>query len=486
MKKTLFLLTVLLLGFTTLPGFVTLPLAQELHIIPDGLLEGGDAAEVTGDYVRVRSGPSLEHRILTKVSSGTTVSVLKRDENLVEINGMENYWYQVKLGDTGIEGWMFGWYLRRKKESEQKVSPLPLFPDKLSAPAKIDSTPPLQTTPSTARKIQTGETRQLKLKELGSIKEPPSLLASGDLNRNGVPEILFFNREKQGRFWSLAGYESGHSGTSPVEYRPVYRAKLRNSDIQTVSAFSASSLKNPLIATSGSRFSYIYSYDAEKGILRLASKIDSHLIAVGKLDGTNNFLIFLKKNRTPDNDGTQTYYIHASPFDSSRGRIILKEKIKYERPLPVKKIILFDLDGNGRDEVICEIGGREFGGGVVVLRYENETLKKMLNSGITTYKDSQFSGMWGTASDKSRRLIIYTVDPEKANDPSTTMGFVEASLQNDNLLMEKYYPLNKLLDDVNNTRSALLYGSGEEGLPLLILDHDEDAGKYTLSKPVFQ
>ena len=94
--------------------------AQELVVLPGGVLQEDDSAEVTGDYVRVRTGPTLEHRILTKVNRGTPVTIIERNEQLVSIKDMNNYWYRVRLDKSGIEGWMFGYFLRKKEEQAPK------------------------------------------------------------------------------------------------------------------------------------------------------------------------------------------------------------------------------------------------------------------------------------------------------------------------------------------------------------------------------
>jgi hypothetical protein len=417
------------------------------------------------------------------VNRGTVVSVISRGENLVDVNGQKNYWYRVKLQEGEIEGWIFGSYLRKKNQTEEKTASTPAFTEKLSLPVKSDPTIPLQAGQSFTKRIEAGGATQVKLKELGSIKEPPSKLTIGDLDRNNFPEILFLNREKQGGYWNLAGYEYKNSGTEQIRIDPVYRTKLRNSDIEAIRILSNSSMPQPLLAVSGKRISYLYAYDTKKNLLRPVYKIDSPMLEIGKLDGTSNFLVFLKKNKTPDNDGTMTYTICVSRLDiSSRGRIFLKEKIKYDRSLPIKKLLLFDLDNNGKDEIICEIGGRDSGGGIVVLSFENSILKKTMNWGIPTYKDSQFSGLWGVASNKKPKLIIYTVDPENAHDPGTTIGFVMASLKDETLTIEKYYPLNKLLDEVNNARSIFILENNEDPLPLLVIDLAEGRGEYEIKK----
>ena len=82
--------------------------------------------------------------------------------------------------------------------------------------------------------------------------------------------------------------------------------------------------------------------------------------------------------------------------------------MSYAFPLPVKKLVTFDLNGDETAEIICEIGGRESGGGIVVLGLRDGELQRVVNSGLSTYKDDQFVGMWGAFIDDDPRLVIYS------------------------------------------------------------------------------
>jgi len=472
MNKILYCFLYLLL----LIGVMQSMLAQEIVIIPNGILQKGDSAEVTGDYVRVRSGPTLEHRILTKVNKRTQVTVLKRGETPVEINGMKNYWYNIKLENSSIEGWMFGIYLRKVE---------------IASPAGKPETPS-----SVKKNIRQVHEASPVFRKAGNISMPPSLITTGDLNQNGIPEIIFVYRENRKSYWNVTGYECGgfsetdqgetNSGDQNSLYTQAYSGKFRNTDINSVKILTQGSEGSPFLAVCGDLFSYIYSYDVKRNSLYLAYKIDSPIVASGRLDGENDFLVYLRKNRVTDNDGTITYYINASHFESHRGRIRLKDKITYPLPLPVKKMITYDLDGDNKSEIICEIGGNDKGGGLALLSLANGAITKIVNTGVITYNDAQFIRLWGTAIHDTPKLILYTTDPDKGNNVGISLGFLSVTLSNNHISIDKYYPVNKMLDDINNTRTALLYRTDIEDMPFILLDYDESTQKYTIKKPVLQ
>jgi hypothetical protein len=161
----------------------TTSLAQEIVKLPGGVLQQDDKAEVTGDYVRIRTGPSLEYRILTKVNQGTPVTVVTRDENLVTIQGIQNYWYRIRLDKSGIEGWMFGHYLEKRDiplQRQERKAPT------LDEPISFD------------RGTSLG-TELPVLDDRGTIQVPESLTATGDLNGNGIDEIILLRGEDRSR-----------------------------------------------------------------------------------------------------------------------------------------------------------------------------------------------------------------------------------------------------------------------------------------------
>jgi hypothetical protein len=191
----------------------------------------------------------------------------------------------------------------------------------------------------------------------------------------------------------------------------------------------------------------------------------------------------LRKNSVIDNDGTQTYFLNIARLEINRGRVLLKDKLEYLKPFPIKKLETYDLDGDKRDEIICEIGGNDFGGGIVILELSGDKIKKVLNSGVNTYKDSQFMGMWGADVGPAAKLILYTTDPSKKDDVNTKFGLLVISFDGSNIKHEKFYPLNPMLDDINNTRHVLPYSSEPAHLPLVIVDFDQDVNKYILKAP---
>ena len=427
----------------------------DVTVLPNGVLNPGDTVIVTGDYVRVRTGPSLENRILTKVNKGIVATIIERGEKVVEIQEMKNYWYRIKLEKSGIEGWMFGHYLNKKEEK------------KIVAVKKPETEKPVIPPPSF-----------LALKDIGTIEETSSIISTGDLDGNGTPEIIFVSREEKGRYNNLVGYEKEEGG-----YREVYRVRVMSAAIDDIKVFNISGLDSALIAISGGGYSSLYSYQKERNVLNLIYKLQTPLVVVGSLDGNGNWLVSLRKNKVTDNDGTETYYIGAARLEPNRGRIQLKEKIEYMKPLPVKKLTAFDLDNDKKDEIICEIGGGNFGGGVAVLKLAGDKITKLLNSGVNTHKDGQFVGLWGVKTDESAKLILYTTDPSTSDDVNTRFGFLVTSLKGKDLIQEKFYPVGPMLDDINNTRQIRLFGHDASPLPFVVLDLDQDTNNYTVKAP---
>lgn len=449
--------------------------AQELVVLPGGVLEENDKAEVSGDYVRVRTGPTLEYRILTKVNRGTPVTVLERGGELVSIKDMKNYWYKIRLDKSGIEGWMYGHFLSKKEE-----------PEKQAAIPTIEEPIPFKTEEATSvKKVSSIGAVLPHMDNVGSIQEPRSLITSGDVNGNGVSEIIFLGSEERNRNLYLIGYEANGNRDTKTYYGEVYRIELRSTDVHSIEVFSGEWLQSPLIVANGRNFSQIYTFDETRNSLKHLFKTDSPLISMGSLDGKQKHIVYLKKHRAPDNDGTVTYYVHAASFIMDRGRFSVQDRISYTHPLPVKKLVTYDLDGDSRAEIVCEIGGQEKGGGIVVLGLGEQGLKRTINSGIVTYKDNQFVRMWGTTVQDDPRLVLYTTDPENGNDAGTSFGFLLAKLKGKDLLIDRFYPVSKLLDDANNFREPLIMDEDDE-LPFLVMDYDEDKNRYELKRPVYQ
>jgi hypothetical protein len=432
--------------------------AQDITVIPSGVLDTGDSAHVTGDYVRVRSGPTLEHRILDKVNSGTSVSILERSAATEKIGDMDNYWYRIKIKETGLEGWMYGNFLKRDT---------PIVTQDMQ-PEKSLPIPPAQTEQPRPR---------LVLKEIGSIPQGESFASSGDLNQNGATEILLLQKDEQGRYFTASAYEPSGEGFSEA-----YRIRFRNASIQRLSVFSHPNLTQPIIAASDEHYTYLYSYDTGKKLLRLLLKLRSPAAACGVLDGTNPYIVHLRKNRVVDNDGTLTYYLQAERIEYSRGRIRLVDRVEYEKPLPVKNLLLFDLDSDGRDEIITEIGATQYGGGICVLKQSDGGLTRTINTGIPTFNSSSFVQMWGMQQNGKPTLVIYSTDPHADTDVNVEFGFISASVHANTLLVDEFMPLNKRLDEVNNGRQVILYQNGTGELPFLILDLDRDTGRYMVKK----
>ncbi|UCB47190.1 MAG: hypothetical protein JSV25_07210 [Spirochaetota bacterium] len=254
--------------------------------------------------------------------------------------------------------------------------------------------------------------------------------------------------------------------------------------IDAVRVFELDGHEHPLVSISGGGFTNLYSYQKERNVLSLLYKLPTPLVTIGNLDGKQGYLISLRKNSVVDNDGTQTYYLNVARLEINRGRVLLKDKIEYSKPFPIKKLEAFDLDNDKRDEIICEIGGNDFGGGIVILKLSGDKITKVLNSGVNTYKDSQFMGMWGADVGPAAKLILYTTDPSKKDDVNTKFGLLIISFDGSRIIHERFYPLNPMLDDINNTRKVLPYSNEPDHLPLVIVDFDQDVNQYTLKAPL--
>jgi uncharacterized protein YgiM (DUF1202 family) len=457
MKKSLMLLYLLLIAFAAS--------AQDLTVFPNGVLDGGDAAQVTGDYVRIRSGPTLEYRILDKVNTGTVVSVLERSRTTQKIGDMENYWYRVKVNQTGVEGWMYGAFLKNNEtEASSEPPPVPLPQQAGTAPA--DPTP------------------SVLLKEIGNIVQKDSYAASGDLDQNGVPEILLLHRDERGRYFTVTGYE--FSGGS---FNEIYNTELRNTSVRDLSVYRHPGFTQPIVVVSGENTTYLYGFDAERRMLRVLTTLNSPAAAFGELDGTNPSIVYLKKNKVADNDGTVTYYIRAEKITYSRGRLRLGDRIEYEKPLPVKKLLLFDLDGDRSAEIVTEIGGNQSGGGISVLKYTDKGLDRVINTGIPTYNSDPFIRMWGVEAGGRPALTIYSTDPAHAAEVNSELGLLSASMHGGTLSVDGFKPLNRRLDETNNGRQVIYYRNGQNGwdggFPFLILDYSPDASRFIVKRMVF-
>ena len=153
-------------------------------------------------------------------------------------------------------------------------------------------------------------------------------------------------------------------------------------------------------------------------------------------------------------------------------------------PLPVKKLMAFDLNGDRKDEVILEIGGMDFGGGITILELKNENLARLVNTGVNTHNDNPFLAMWGATFNDKPNLFIYSTDPGKSNDVNTSFGFISASFHNQALVFDNFYPVNKMLDDINNDRKVALDITGGGAFPFIILDYNLELDNSTVKKVV--
>lgn len=457
--KNIYIMNKTLIPYFLFFLFISFPLhSQDISIIANGTFEKGDTGYVTGDYVRIRSGPSLEHRIIAKANKGAVIDVMERGEKVEPIKNMKNYWYRIKIEKTGLEGWMYGEFIKlketQKKETQKKDEP----------PLKIQTPPPPE---------------EISLMEIGSIPARPGYFVTGDLNGNGINEIILLDKENSKRDTVISGFEPAADN-----FERIYEIKLRNTSVSSIKILNHAVFDSPVIAASGNNFSYLYDYDPEKNIARMIYKIDAPLITIGELNGQDPYLVYIKKNKVIDNDGTTTYYIHAEKIEYYRNRLTLKDKVQYHKPLPVKKLISFDLNGDRKDEIILEIGGMNFGGGITILELNDEKLTRLVNTGANTHNDSPFLAMWGANFKEKPNLFIYSTDPAKSSDVNTSFGFISASFHNKALVFDNFFPVNKMLDDINNDREVTLDKTGGGAFPFIILDYNPDLDNSTVKKVV--
>jgi len=449
----------------------SLSFAQQITIIPEGHLQKGDTAEVTGDFVRIRTGPSLEHRIITMVNRGTKAVIYERGEKQVKIEGKENYWYRIKVTETQIEGWMFGAYLKK----------ITISPD--TQPEKIPLSN-LQPTQENAA-IQIEKTIQkyggeVILEEIGSIPDKALQITCGDLNQNGVPEIIVLKKDKKGRYNLLTGYEPDNKS-----FKEVYSVKLHITRIEKIKIFEESFLEHPIIAFSTERITYVMKYDPEKNILRTMGKVNAPGLALGYQENGTYFFVYPKKNKIRDNDETITYYLQIETVEITRSRISFRNRIQYQKPLPVKKILTMDIDGDMKSDIITEIGGRDSGGGIAVLSFNGKEITRVHNTGFDTYNQNQFIEMWALYDKEKPLLVLYSTDPFNSNDVNTSFGFVYTTFQNKKLTFLDFYSVNKMLDDKNNYRKVIHYPWDENTPPFIILDFDQDSSVYRVYRVFF-
>ncbi|MFW6137776.1 MAG: SH3 domain-containing protein [Spirochaetota bacterium] len=449
--------------------------AQQVDVLPGGVLEKNQLAYVTGNHVRIRKGPSLEHEILTKVNSDTVVEVLEKGDELVTINNMKNYWYRIRLKWSGLEGWMYGAFLSRAQLGRPNQDNIKQ-PEKISVNLEQKAPEGLNiTTPDNPA----GTSEYVSLEEWGTVPEGLSVIASGDLDRDGVNELLFVNKKSRGRYSTINAYQP-----EGEQFTRVYSAKLRSSAIKNLKTFNFEFMERSLLVTCGDRFSYVYGFDTQNLSLNLLTKLNSPLVSFGLLDGENLSIVYLTRNRLADNDGTVTYYLHTARARVQRGKMSLGQESVYPRPLPIKKLTTGDLDRDNQAEIICEIGGKDMGGGVVILKKTEKGVERMVTSGVFTYNNRQFVRMWATDIQEQPRVAIYTTDPSKGNDANTDFGFLHAAMKGNYMVVKKFFPVNKMLDDINNTRKVILSPSSDQSSPYLILDYNQDAENYTVKRPI--
>jgi uncharacterized protein YgiM (DUF1202 family) len=436
------------------------------------VLQAGERALVTADEVRLRTGPSLEYRIIGSVDTGAGVSILERSTGLQTVGQVSSHWYRVKV-DKGKEGWIFGSFLKKRGAAlaadTGSKSPDPEIP---AGPAAGESS-------GSDESSQAPEPRfldnQVLFAESGTIDQPDSATASGDLDGNGSREILFLSHDERGRM-SLTAFEPRGE-----RFDRVWSTPLSGRDAESISVLETGTGEQ-LLTVQNDTFSTLYLYDDRRQGLVPVRRVDSPFLALGLLDGRNDYLVHLERTRAGDNDGTVTYTLRASMIEMVRGRMRVLETFSYPYSLPVKKMLAFDLDSDGSDEIVCEIGGTDKGGGLVILGLADGTIHRIENTGILTYEDRPFQGMWGVTRGEQPFLVLYTSDPADSGNMTADVGFVSAVLESGGLRLHRFEPVGSLLDDADTERKVVLYPDSGGQLPFMLLDYRD--GRYLVMQPL--
>jgi len=479
----------------------SLSFSQQITVIPEGNIQKGDSVEVTGDYVRIRTGPSLEYRIITKVNRCTKATVLDKGEKKVKIEQKDNYWYKIRVTETGIEGWIFGAYLKKIPVQAEQFERTAIFNlnqgKENTSPAKegINQKKDNQTNISSYidKKFTPDKTvfleknmfppsknSYLLLEEIGKIPGPALQITAGDLNQNGVTEVILMKKDKQDKYNLLIGYEFENKN-----FKEVYSIKININRIEKIRIFEENSLPHPILALSSERITYLMAYEIEKNRLSPMGRVNAPDLALGYTKEGAYFLVYPKKNKIRDNDNTITYYLQIEKVEISRSRVLFREKIQYLKPLPVKKILTMDIDGDTNSDIITEIGGGDSGGGITVLSFNGEVLTRVHNTGFNTYNQNPFIEMWNLHDEKLPLLVLYTTDPFSSNDINTSFGFVYTSVLNGRVNFLNFYPVNKMLDDKNNYRKIVYFPSGENNSSFLIFDLNQETSIYNVNQVLF-
>ncbi len=435
--------------------------AQNITVIPNGIIEKGVEAVVTGNYVRVRSGPSLKDKIITKVNKGTEVIILERDKSIKTIGSKKNYWYKIKIKSKGITGWIYGAFLKARQKNNRIANNT------------------FKT--NTVKKLNPSS--YISLQDLGTITgiTNHTILAYGDLNNDEKDELITVAKTNRRGVYSVTGYNYNNN-----KFTEIYKTSITGHNIKKINLIKEHDIKTTLLIVGDDTISQIYIFDNKRRRLRSIYKIKSDFLSVANLDQKGSYIIYTKKNHQRDNDGTVTYFITIIPTTFKKGRFsITSTKITYNRPLPIKKLVCFDIDGDNKEEIILEVGGQQYGGGIIILDKTENRIKQLVNTGVLTYNSMPFIDMWGKYIRGNPKLIIYTTNPNKYGDVSTEFGFLFFSLETKSLIVERFYKVNKMLDEINNYRKIIPVKNSIDEFNALIADFNKKNKTISIKRPIF-
>ncbi|MCL2792473.1 MAG: SH3 domain-containing protein [Spirochaetaceae bacterium] len=74
-------------------------------------------AVITSSHLRLRTEPSVRSQAIVTLWKGYILEVVSRSSRMDNVDGLDNFWYQVRYG--GLRGWVFGAYIKLVPTYEQ-------------------------------------------------------------------------------------------------------------------------------------------------------------------------------------------------------------------------------------------------------------------------------------------------------------------------------------------------------------------------------
>ena len=88
--------------------------------------------------------------------------------------------------------------------------------------------------------------------------------------------------------------------------------------------------------------------------------------------------------------------------------------------------------------------------------------------------------MWGIDVKKSPTFVLYTSDPSKRNEIDNSFGLLYTKIQGNVFKVDKFFPVNNILDDINNDRVILKTAENK----FIVIDYDKKHQIYSIQVPI--